>query len=211
MRSRRSTEPNRYSAAVLASSVLPVPVGRANRKTPIGRPGSLSPALSMAMRSMTLATASSWPMTRLAKNCRMEARSRRSWLSSMETGKPVSWDRVLSTSADVILAACLSARLAVSRISRRAEPGKLETLRYWRAEASATAAQSGSIVTWSSSDSRLTTAWASRDVSASDCGSRRMTSRRLRIAGRICSRSAVPVGLASVQITSRPAAMAGSI
>ena len=47
----RSTEPNRYSATVLASSVLPVPVEPANRNTPIGLPGSLSPALSMAMRS----------------------------------------------------------------------------------------------------------------------------------------------------------------
>ena len=63
----RSTEPNRYSATVLASSVLPVPVGPANRNTPIGLPGSLRPALSMAMRSTMAATASSWPMTRLAK------------------------------------------------------------------------------------------------------------------------------------------------
>ena len=41
----RSTEPNRYSATVLASSVLPVPVGPANRNTPIGLPGSLRPGL----------------------------------------------------------------------------------------------------------------------------------------------------------------------
>ena len=63
----RSTEPNRYSATVLASSVLPVPVGPANRNTPIGLPGSLRPALSMAMRSTMAVTASSWPMTRLVK------------------------------------------------------------------------------------------------------------------------------------------------
>ena len=47
----RSAEPNRNSAIVLASSVLPVPVGPANRNTPIGLPGSLRPAFSMAMRS----------------------------------------------------------------------------------------------------------------------------------------------------------------
>ena len=91
----RSTEPNRYSAVVLASSVLPVPVGPANRNTPIGRPGSFNPALSMAMRSTTLVTASSWPITRLEKKPRIEARSRRSLLSRIETGRPVSWDKRL--------------------------------------------------------------------------------------------------------------------
>ena len=63
----RSTEPKRYSATVLASSVLPVPVEPAKRKTPIGLPGSFKPALSMAMRSTMAATASFWPMTRAAE------------------------------------------------------------------------------------------------------------------------------------------------
>ena len=44
-RIRRSSEPNRYSAAVLASSVLPVPVGPANRNTPIGLLGIVQPGL----------------------------------------------------------------------------------------------------------------------------------------------------------------------
>ncbi len=66
-RTSRSADPNRYSARVLASSVLPVPVGPANRNTPIGLSGSTRPAFSMAMRSTTTETASSWPITRSAK------------------------------------------------------------------------------------------------------------------------------------------------
>ena len=59
--------------------------------------------------------------------------------------------------------------------------------------------------------SALTTAGASSDVLASDCGSSRMTSRILRSAGRACSRREVPVGLASVHTSSRPAATDGRI
>ena len=35
-RINRSSDPNKNSASVFASSVLPVPVGPANRNTPIG-------------------------------------------------------------------------------------------------------------------------------------------------------------------------------
>ena len=71
----RSGEPNRNSASVLASSVLPVPVGPANRNTATGLLESVSPALSIAMRSTTASTASSWPMTRALKKRRRTARS----------------------------------------------------------------------------------------------------------------------------------------
>ena len=50
-RTRRSGEPKRNSASAFASSVLPVPVGPTNRKTPSGRVGSVSFALISAIRS----------------------------------------------------------------------------------------------------------------------------------------------------------------
>ena len=56
---------NRFSARVLASSVLPTPVGPRNRKEPIGLVGSLMPALERRIASVTLFTPSSWPTTLL--------------------------------------------------------------------------------------------------------------------------------------------------
>ena len=57
---------------------------------------------------------------------------------------------------------------------------------------------------------RLTSSRASALVSSSDCGSNRITSRLLRSAGRIWSRRAVAVLLASAHTASRPDTMAGS-
>ena len=65
MRTMARSSSNRNSASVLASSVLPTPVGPRNRNEPIGRLGSDRPA---RLRRMALATtdstASSWPTTR---------------------------------------------------------------------------------------------------------------------------------------------------
>lgn len=47
------------AARVLASSVLPTPVGPKNRKEPIGFVGSLIPALERIMASVTFVTPSS--------------------------------------------------------------------------------------------------------------------------------------------------------
>ena len=58
------SESNRASARVLASSVLPTPVGPRNRKEPMGRSGSAMPARERRMASDTRRTASSWPTTR---------------------------------------------------------------------------------------------------------------------------------------------------
>ena len=93
----RSTEPNRNSETALASSVLPVPVGPANRNTPIGLSGSFSPALSMAMRSTMASTASSWPITRAVKKSRIDFRSSCPLVSRMDTGRPENCDSVSST------------------------------------------------------------------------------------------------------------------
>ena len=64
MRTMAFSESNRYSASVLASSVLPTPVGPRNKKLPMGRFGSDSPARLRRMAPATTPTASSWPMTR---------------------------------------------------------------------------------------------------------------------------------------------------
>ena len=50
----------------MASSVLPTPVGPMNISEAIGLPGRARPALTVASRSTTRSTASSWPITRAA-------------------------------------------------------------------------------------------------------------------------------------------------
>ena len=64
MRTRFFSLSNRASAKVLASSVLPTPVGPRNRKEPMGLLGSAMPARLRRMASDTRRTASSWPTTR---------------------------------------------------------------------------------------------------------------------------------------------------
>ena len=59
-----SSEPKRALASVLASSVLPTPVGPKNRKEPIGRLGSFSPERARRMALAIALTASAWPITR---------------------------------------------------------------------------------------------------------------------------------------------------
>ncbi|MNS68099.1 hypothetical protein D3C72_1013670 [compost metagenome] len=65
MRTMASWVSNRNSASALHSSVLPTPVGPRNRKEPMGRFGSDSPARERRMALETASTASSWPITRL--------------------------------------------------------------------------------------------------------------------------------------------------
>ena len=122
----RSSSPNRKLAVVLASSVLPVPVGPAKRKMPTGLAGSFRPAFSMAMRSTIADTASSCPMTRAPKKSRVCARSSFSLASRMETGRPVRRESV-SVMSDGVTPAVFSLpalRIASFR-SEMAEPGKL--------------------------------------------------------------------------------------
>ena len=59
MRTRFFSESKRVAARVLASSVLPTPVGPRKRKEPMGRPGSAMPARLLRMDSLTSRTASS--------------------------------------------------------------------------------------------------------------------------------------------------------
>ncbi len=92
---------NIRSASVLASSVLPTPVGPRNRKEPMGLLGSLMPALERMMASATFSTASSWPTTRL---CRSASRFRifafSLWVS-LATGMPVHLEMIRAISSSV--------------------------------------------------------------------------------------------------------------
>ena len=92
---------NRFSARVLASSVLPTPVGPRNRKEPIGLVGSLMPALERRIASVTLFTPSSWPTTLLWS---WSSRVRSLTLSpsvSLVTGIPVHLEIILAISSSV--------------------------------------------------------------------------------------------------------------
>ena len=80
--------PNRYSASVLASSVLPVPVGPRKMNEPPGRRGSLSGERLRRMALATARTASSWPMMRVFKASSQASRRRDSLSVSEETGTP---------------------------------------------------------------------------------------------------------------------------
>ena len=100
---------NSADESVRASSVLPTPVGPRNMKEPIGREGSLSPALARRMARETALTASSWPIIRSCRRCsRCSSLSVSLWLSSL-TGMPV---HALTTSA-------ISSAVTVQRLSSR--------------------------------------------------------------------------------------------
>src|SRR3954449_3772881 len=65
IRTMASSSPNRNSASVRASSVLPTPEGPRKMNEPVGRLGSLSPARERRIAFATASIAGCWPMTRL--------------------------------------------------------------------------------------------------------------------------------------------------
>ena len=79
----------RASARVLASSVLPTPVGPRKIKEPIGRSGALIPALARKIASLTTLTASSWPITRSWSTSSKWSSFSLSPVSILVTGMPV--------------------------------------------------------------------------------------------------------------------------
>ena len=80
---------NRDSDSVLASSVLPTPVGPRKIKEPIGLFSSFSPALALRMASETAVTASSCPITLLCRISGSFSNFSRSVSTSLLTGMPV--------------------------------------------------------------------------------------------------------------------------
>ena len=84
-----SSSPNRNSASVRASSVLPTPDGPRKMNEPVGRFGSLMPARARRIDFATATIASSWPMTRLCSSSSMRTRRADSASVSLKTGMPV--------------------------------------------------------------------------------------------------------------------------
>ncbi len=79
-----SSSPNRNSARVLDSSVLPTPEGPAKMNEPPGRFGSLRPARVRRIAWDSALIACSWPMTRLCSSSSMRSRRERLLLGQLE-------------------------------------------------------------------------------------------------------------------------------
>jgi len=92
---------NKYAAKLLASSVLPTPVGPKNKKEPIGFVGSLIPALERKIASATKRTPSSCPMTRLCSSSSKCSVFSRSPSVSLAIGIPVQREIILAISSSV--------------------------------------------------------------------------------------------------------------
>ena len=92
---------NKVLAKVLASSVLPTPVGPRNINDPIGLFSSFSPALALITALATAVTASSWPIT-LSWSSSSSLRSfSLSPSTSFVTGIPVHLDTISEISFSV--------------------------------------------------------------------------------------------------------------
>ena len=86
---RACSSPNRNSASVRASSVLPTPDGPRKMNEPAGRFGSLMPARARRMARLVAVMAASWPMTRLCSSSSMRSSFCVSASVSLNTGMPV--------------------------------------------------------------------------------------------------------------------------
>ena len=89
MRTIASSSPNRNSASVRASSVLPTPEGPRKMNEPAGRFGSLIPARERRIAFETASIATSWPITRLCSSSSMRISFLVSASVSLKTGMPV--------------------------------------------------------------------------------------------------------------------------
>ena len=101
MRTMLRSSSKRHSARLLASSVLPTPVGPRKRKLPMGLLGSEMPARERWMASVTRRTASSWPTTRRWMTSSRCSSFSRSPSISLETGMPVHLATMLAISSSV--------------------------------------------------------------------------------------------------------------
>ena len=103
-----SSSPNRNSASVRASSVLPTPDGPRKMNEPVGRFGSLIPARARRIDFETATIASCWPITRLCSSSSMRISF---WVSasvSLKTGMPVHIETMSAISSSPI-SGCSSA------------------------------------------------------------------------------------------------------
>ena len=119
MRTMASSVSNRKFASALHNSVFPTPVGPRNRKEPLGRFGSDSPARDRRTALDTASTASSWPMTRSWRASSMRISLSRSPSSILDTGIPVHFETISAISSSVTrlrnsFISIISAWLAIS-------------------------------------------------------------------------------------------------
>ena len=121
MRTMARSSSKRKSASVRASSVLPTPVGPRNRKEPIGRLGSDSPARDRRIALATAVTASSWPMTRSCSTSSMRTSFAISPSMSRLTGMPVHLATISAMSSSSTSSLSIAAR-AWSSSRRSASP-----------------------------------------------------------------------------------------
>jgi len=112
MRVMASSSPNRNSASVRASSVLPTPDGPRKTNEPVGRFGSFKPARERRIALEMTSTAACCPMTRLwsSSSIRMSF-----WVSasvSLNTGMPVHIETMSAISSSPIAGRSLPVGLA---------------------------------------------------------------------------------------------------
>ncbi len=86
---RASSSPNMNSASVLATSVLPTPLGPQKMNEPIGRFGSFSPARARRIALLIALIASSWLMIFLCSSASSSSSRLASSLSIRFSGTPV--------------------------------------------------------------------------------------------------------------------------
>ncbi len=94
-----SSSPNRNSASVLDSSVLPTPDGPAKMNEPPGRFGSFRPALVRLMACDSDLMASFWPITRRCSSSSIRSSRCDSSSVSLNTGMPVAVARTSAMSS----------------------------------------------------------------------------------------------------------------
>ena len=111
-----SSSPNKKSASVLDSSVLPTPEGPAKMNEPPGRFGSFSPARVRRMAWDSDLTATSWPITRLWSSSSIRSSRCDSSSVSLTTGMPVAAARTSAISSS-FTSATASAPLAFHSFS----------------------------------------------------------------------------------------------
>src|SRR5437588_674155 len=102
MRIMVSSSPNRNSARVRASSVLPTPDGPRKMNEPVGRLGSLSPARERRIALETTSIAGCWPITRLCSSSSIRISFAVSASVSLNTGIPVHIDTMSAISSSPI-------------------------------------------------------------------------------------------------------------
>ncbi len=134
MRIIASSSPNRNSASVRASSVLPTPEGPRKMNEPVGRLGSFRPARERRMALEMTSMAGCWPMTRLCSSSSMRISF---WVSasvSLKTGMPVHMETMSAISSSPMAGRSADSPDSHSSSSSRFLPA---SLRSWSRRAAA--------------------------------------------------------------------------